>query len=130
MLHIGKETKNLYKEAAPTLNSNRDCSDLNIMLDGSAMYRDGFHPILHNRALDWEKGVAKFKNRSDCSDVKYFFIDFDISVRLDGVGKKRLVTGTYCQVNVPELSDTVLYDPFAVDIYLLGDVYKRAFIEV
>ncbi|KAL5513749.1 hypothetical protein ACEPAH_4149 [Sanghuangporus vaninii] len=47
----------------------------------------------------------------------------------EGTKEGRLVTGRICQVHVPELSDWVPYDPFATDIYLLGDVYRRNFLE-
>lgn len=115
---------------AVTSVSCRDCSDLNNMLEASSMYPYGFDPILQNTAVDWKKGRAKFKNRSECPNIKYFFIDFGLSTHFTNDNMERLVTGTMCQANVPELSDWVPYDPFAVDIYLLGDVYQRAFIKV
>ncbi|OCB92166.1 hypothetical protein A7U60_g458 [Sanghuangporus baumii] len=108
--------------------AHRDCSDLNIMLDGTSMYPDGFHPVLHSRSRSWT-APAKFKSRTDSPGVKYFFTDFGLSTRFDDAVEERLVTGRICQTHVPELSDTIPYDPFALDIYLLGDVYKRNFIE-
>ncbi|KAL5513740.1 hypothetical protein ACEPAH_4140 [Sanghuangporus vaninii] len=108
--------------------AHRDCSDLNIMLDGTSMYPDGFHPVRNSRSRGWTT-LAKFRSRSDSRGVKYFFTDFGLSTQFDDADVLRLVTGCVCQVDVPELSDMVPYDPFAVDIYLLGDVYKRNFIE-
>ncbi|KAL5536325.1 hypothetical protein ACEPAF_146 [Sanghuangporus sanghuang] len=107
--------------------AHRDCSDLNIMLDGTSIYPHGFHPIYRDKSRDW-RGRARFINRSDSPGVKYYFTDFGLSTRFSDTDKDRLVTGCICQVDVPELSDTVPYDPFAVDIYLIGDVYKRHFI--
>ncbi|OCB90757.1 hypothetical protein A7U60_g2001 [Sanghuangporus baumii] len=112
-----------YKNVA-----HRDCSDLNIMLDGTAMFPEGFHPIrqIMNRS---STTLARYKSRSNSSGVKYYFIDFGLSTRFDDTDGVRSVTGRRCQVQVPELSDKVPYDPFAVDIYLLGDAYMKHFIE-
>ncbi|KAL5530913.1 hypothetical protein ACEPAG_3789 [Sanghuangporus baumii] len=107
--------------------AHRDCSDSNIMLDGTSIYPHGFHPVFQDRSRDW-MGRAKFDTRSSSPEVKYYFTDFGISTRFNESDKDRLVTGCICQVDVPELSDTVPYDPFLVDIYLIGDVYKRHFI--
>lgn len=99
------------------------------MLDGNGMYPEGFHPVrqIMNREATT---LAKYKRRGKSTGVKYYFIDFGLSSRFDDGDVDRLVTGRICQQDVPELSDTVPYDPFAADVYLLGDVYKRAFIEV
>ncbi|KAL5530910.1 hypothetical protein ACEPAG_3786 [Sanghuangporus baumii] len=108
--------------------AHRDCADLNIMLDGTSMYPDGFHPVLQNRSRNWKK-PAKFRSRSSSRGVKYYFIDFGLSTRFWGTKEGRLVTGRFYQVCVPELSDCIPYYPFAIDIYLLGDVYRRHFLE-
>lgn len=69
--------------------------------------------------------------RRDVSSVRYYFIDFGLSSRFDGVGIPRLVTGDRAQDReIPELSLIVPYDPFAVDIFTLGNVYKRNLIQV
>ncbi|KAL5536291.1 hypothetical protein ACEPAF_112 [Sanghuangporus sanghuang] len=57
--------------------AHRDCSTLNIMMDGTPVFPRGFHP------------------GKDCLDK-----------------------------NLPELYQDDPYDPFAVDIFLLGDVFK------
>ena len=93
------------------------------------MYPEGFHPIHNVMNRGWT-ALAKFKNRGDSTGVKYYFTDFGLSTKFGDADAERLVTGCVCQVDVPELSDRIPYDPFAVDVYLLGDVYKRAFIEV
>ncbi|KAL5530915.1 hypothetical protein ACEPAG_3791 [Sanghuangporus baumii] len=108
--------------------AHRDCSDLNIMLDGTLMFPEGFHPI--RQIMDRNSTrLAKYKSRTSSPGTKYYFIDFGLSTRFDETDGERLVTGRRCQVQVPELSDKVPYDPFAVDIYLLGDVYMKNFIE-
>lgn len=64
-----------------------------------------------------------------CS-FRYYFIDFGISTRFEGPGP-HLVTGTIGRdPTPPELSATVPYDPFKLDVYLLGNHFLRAYVEV
>ncbi|KAL5492956.1 hypothetical protein ACEPAI_4404 [Sanghuangporus weigelae] len=108
--------------------AHRDCSDLNVMLDGTLMFPEGFHPI--HQIMDRNSTrLAKYKSRTSSPGAKYYFIDFGLSTRFDETDGERLVTGRRCQVQVPELSDQIPYDPFAVDIYLLGDVYRKNLVE-
>ncbi|OCB92195.1 hypothetical protein A7U60_g417 [Sanghuangporus baumii] len=106
--------------------AHRDCSDLNIMLDGTSMFPEGFHPVRQIMDRSSTK-LAKYRSRCNSPGVKYYFTDFGLSSRFDDMDSEHLVTGRRCQVYVPELSDTIPYDPFAVD--LLGDVYKKNFVE-
>lgn len=114
-----------------TLNGNlrrsRDISDLNIMLAGDSLYPDGFHPSLQNFTPSIET-LARAKRRCDVQSVKYYFIDFELSTRFESNDGSKLVVGTSAAVrDIPELSYTVPYDPFAVDIYALGTVYGELF---
>ncbi|TDL17202.1 hypothetical protein BD410DRAFT_730347 [Rickenella mellea] len=87
--------------------AHRDCYYLNIMLDANSMYPDGFHPI-------------------NARSVKYYFIDFGLSSSFQDNHEPRLVTGMDSQLNdVPELSNEIPYDPFPVDIFLLGHLYHE-----
>ncbi|KAL5530918.1 hypothetical protein ACEPAG_3794 [Sanghuangporus baumii] len=108
--------------------AHRDCSDLNIMLDGTLMFPEGFHPVRQIMDRSSMK-LAKYRSRSNSPGTKYYFTDFGLSARFDDMDSEHLVTGRRCQVYVPELSDTIPYDAFAMDIYLLGDVYKKNFVE-
>jgi hypothetical protein len=55
-----------------------------------------------------------------------FFIDFVLSTRFDSREERSLVTGKLGQnKTVPELSDTVPYDSFKVDIYQMGGVIQE-----
>lgn len=94
------------------------------MLDGTPMYFRGYHPI--HQVLDvsgWDP--APYIPRRKTKGVKYYFIDFGISTHFAASNTNRLVFGEYCQDRtVPELSGTVPYDPFAVDVYLIGNALK------
>ncbi|EJC99788.1 uncharacterized protein FOMMEDRAFT_112858 [Fomitiporia mediterranea MF3/22] len=108
--------------------AHRDCAKLNIMMDATTMYPKGFHPAA--KLMD-PSGVkpAPVRRRRDVSGVKYCFIDFGISTRFDPNVKEdeRRVTGIDgLDRDVPELSANIPYDPFAVDVFILGNVYRKS----
>ncbi|KAL5530917.1 hypothetical protein ACEPAG_3793 [Sanghuangporus baumii] len=105
--------------------AHRDCSDKNIMFDAAGMYPNGFHPSYWD--FDANGKRARPLRRSDVLEVKYFFTDFGISSRFLE-GETRLVMGKAgLDKSVPELSTVDSYDPFPVDIFILGNVFKRNF---
>lgn len=90
------------------------------MLDVSDMYPDGFHPIHQSLDLTW-KTQAQYHERHEVENVKYYFIDFGISSHFTDPKQPRLVLGKDCQDReVPELSTIIRYDPFPVDIFIIG----------
>lgn len=106
-----------------------DCSDLNIMMDGTNMYPGGFHPIAQFLEPSGRYS-ARYKLRANVS-VKYYFIDFGLSTHFPDTDEPRLVTGSRCQDReAPELSEINPCDPFALDVFLLGNVYRSVFIKV
>ncbi|OCB89313.1 hypothetical protein A7U60_g3513 [Sanghuangporus baumii] len=90
-----------------------DLSDGNIRMDRRAMYgKKGFHPSDQDVEADDALKLAKPKTRR-------------------ALDPRRLVAGNRAQDReVPELSSIVPYDPFAVDIFTLGNVFKRNFLNV
>lgn len=100
------------------------------MLDGSSILPQGFHPIFHFLNVSGQ-GLAPHIPRNKAENAKYYLIDFGISTHFTDPNQPRLVTGPYCQDHsVPELSDSVPYDPFAVDVYIIGNVFKIHIIKV
>ncbi|GBE86795.1 hypothetical protein SCP_1000370 [Sparassis crispa] len=68
-------------------------------------------------------------SRSDHS-VRYYFIDFGIS-SLIGKGESPYVLGREGRdKELPEMSSEVPYDAFKVDIFVLGNLYKKEFLQV
>ena len=62
--------------------------------------------------------------------VKYFYVDFGLSVRFQP-GESTLVVGDVGRDDeVPELSSTVPYDAFKADIYALGNLFEKEFAQV
>ncbi|KAI0077842.1 hypothetical protein K474DRAFT_1707023 [Panus rudis PR-1116 ss-1] len=107
--------------------AHRDCAAGNIMMDARPLYPQGYHPVRRTYTPDalWDvHPLARIDN-----PVQYFFIDFGISSRF-AYGETALVVGTKGRdKEPPELSDNVPYNPFMLDVYILGNVYKKEFAE-
>ncbi len=100
------------------------------MFDGTPLYPQGFHPSSQS-ILPSSIRQTRPLCRADVPSVKYYITVFGISTHFQDPSAPRLVTGLDAQdKDVPELSRDVPYDPFAVDIWTLGSVYKRHFIDV
>ncbi|KAJ7652148.1 kinase-like domain-containing protein [Mycena polygramma] len=104
--------------------AHRDLCRGNLMMDATRVVPKGWHfaaPYSNTGTtveLDWEP-------RFSVPPVPYFIIDFGLSTSFQphiSLEEARVV-GKYGQDKyVPELSDTVPYNPFKVDIYQLGNV--------
>lgn len=106
-----------------------DCVYRNIMMDASALYPSGFHP-LYKGFLPDTSGLAPSLPRSSAS-VTYYLVDFGISTRFSPDDPSKLVLGTAgIEDTVPELSKTVPYDPFKVDVYIIGALLRQQFLDV
>ena len=101
----------------------RDCVMHNLMMDADAMYPDGFHPVrtwYKRDYSDWATWVPR-----SSAGVKYYFVDFGISVHIPEDARSRLVTGHFGRdQEPPELSATIPYDPFKLDIFIIGNMFK------
>jgi len=99
-------------------------------MDASELFPRGFHPAATYLTPDCHEFVKPLRRR-DSPSLKYHFIDFGISSYFpDSAGPHRVVGSAAQDRTVPELSDTEPYDPFMVDIYTLGHVYKMTFLDV
>lgn len=99
------------------------------MMDAAALYPAGFHPIQQDWSPDYTTSARVLPRTT--SNVKYYFTDFGISRRFEADDDNRLVVGNKgLDQTLPELSDTVHYDPFKADIYFLGNVFKERFLQV
>ena len=100
------------------------------MLDGAPLYPEGFHPTMQGLNSTLLRR-AKSLQRSEVQSVKYYITDFGLSTHFDNVDGPRMVTGAIAaDAEVPELSSTIPYDPFPVDVFTLGNVYKKEFVHV
>ena len=96
------------------------------MMDATGMFPHGFHPVV-TESLPNVRTLARPKLRAGAvPPVKYYFIDFGISVQFPPNAPHRQVLGVDCvDKEVPELSLTHPYDPFKVDIFLIGNMLRR-----
>ena len=97
------------------------------MMDGRALFPRGWHPLapyLYPNGK-WMPFPLMKPSRTAVGGVRYYFIDFGISSR-----NRDKVVGVFGVFKAPELSLDVPYDPYKVDIYLLGVTYKTLLIDV
>lgn len=97
-------------------------------MDGSNLYKDGWHPMNTWLARDGRDNLCLSRKRSEV-EIKYYFIDFGLSTQFDP-GHERLVTGKLGRIQAPEQISGLPYDPFKLDIYYLGHVYQTMIVDV
>ena len=98
-------------------------------MDADAMYPEGFHPVRKAYKADYS-GYAPYISRSEAG-VKYYYVDFGISVHIPPDVYPKLVTGHLGRDQTPpELSTTIPYDPFKLDVYILGNMFKTELLDV
>lgn len=98
-------------------------------MDGDCLYPGGFHPshqFLDPTATESSKPIF----RRDAPELKYYIIDFGISSAFNDSQPRSVVGSDGLDQEVPELAKWDSYDPFPVDIFTLGNVYKKEFIQV
>ncbi|KAG9019231.1 hypothetical protein FRB90_005062 [Tulasnella sp. 427] len=104
--------------------AHRDCAWGNIMMDGRRLYSLGWHPQEWEVLPNGKSMKQSNPSRTAVGGVRYYFIDFGISTK-----DQDETLGVDGQEPAPELSDDVPYDPFKLDVYILGMAYRHFFIE-
>lgn len=108
---------------------HRDCTYRNIMLDPSNMYPESFHPVNMGRSKDFRR-KAKGYSRT-WRPTRYLLIDFGLSRRYDpadGPPLDRPLRGG--DKSAPEHQDGETCDPFHTDVYYLGNLVRKYYIQV
>ncbi len=107
---------------------NRDACFFNLMVDSSKLVPDGDISLnIPYMTIDKCRYVKPVVRRS-VAPLDYYFIDFEASVRFPPEENNPLCVGIFGQEYfVPELSETVPYNPFMVDVYQLGSIFPRLF---
>ncbi|KAI0645055.1 kinase-like protein [Trametes meyenii] len=103
--------------------AHRDIAVENIMMDAKELYPNGHHPVRLDYTPDAIYPVTPLPRAGH--DIHYFYIDFGLACQFPE-GVPRLVIGDVGRdAEVPELSSTVPYDAFKVDIFALGNLYAK-----
>ena len=103
---------------------------MNILMDATSLFPSGFHPVEQHTLADGSTTAPRI-SRLEARQVEYYFIDFGIAVRIPfGMDSKTTLGILGLDQDVPELSDTVPYDPFKVDIFILGNLFQNQFLAV
>jgi hypothetical protein len=106
------------------LRIDSDCVMRNLLMDADAMYPEGFHPIKPTFKRDYS-GRATYIPRS-VAGVRYYFADFGLSVHIPEEEPQKLVTGDLGRdQDPPELSESVPYDPFKLDMFIIGNMLRQ-----
>jgi hypothetical protein len=95
-------------------------------MDAKALYPKGFHPVYTFRlpeTADFAPILPRYT-----AHIVYYYVDFGISSHIPTDSPDKLVLGDLGRdQSVPELSTTIPYDPFKVDVFILGNVFQRLF---
>ncbi|KAJ3015694.1 hypothetical protein NUW54_g170 [Trametes sanguinea] len=109
--------------------AHRDCAYKNIMMDGDLLYPKGYHPMSIHSLPDDPYQMAPVRSRRGVQ-LKYYYVDFGISTRYAPDEPRQLVVGNAgLDQDVPELSNEIPYDPFKVDVFILGNFFRQHFLE-
>ena len=96
------------------------------MMEAWSLYPRGFHPVVTKHLPDLSGRAPVVARLGAWPPVKYYFVDFGISVKFPSEVESKLALGVIgLDREVPELSDTKPYDPFKVDVFILGHVYQK-----
>lgn len=99
----------------------RDACRLNLMMDPSRVIPGSFH-FGSWRTVDGIRPIV-WRERWSVRPVKYFFIDFDLSLRYSSNVNRCEVGQIGQDRSAPEmLTPNIPYDPFKADVYQLGNV--------
>ncbi|RPD57821.1 hypothetical protein L226DRAFT_617158 [Lentinus tigrinus ALCF2SS1-7] len=106
---------------------HRDIAALNVMMDASALYPQGHHPVQRNSSVDIIDEVKPL-SRMD-HPVRYYYVDFGLSERFSPGASSFVVGDVGRDAEVPELSSTIPYDGYKADIYALGNLFFKEIVQ-
>ncbi|KAJ6522550.1 hypothetical protein DFH09DRAFT_938326, partial [Mycena vulgaris] len=116
---------------------NSDCNGYNIMMDGQHLFPYGFHPRFQDMKPDKVETPTHYTRTQ--RPVKYYIIDFGLSRKFQEgeVPRTYIIEGGDSSPpefgTIPERVDSAiphkLLDPFPTDIYYLGNMIRRNYLD-
>lgn len=110
---------------------SRDCGSASFMYDPSLMYPEGYHPVMIHMTRDLKRR-AKHYSRTEYPPM-YYITNFTHAKRYqrsEGILESPVIAS---DTSVPEFQGSKFrqrHDPFATDVYLLGNLIRNEFMEV
>jgi hypothetical protein len=96
------------------------------MMDASSLYPRGFHPVIQQYLYDMVTEAPVVPRLAAWPPVRYYFVDFGISIQIPREVYPKAAVGEFgLDRDAPELSATVPYDPFKLDVFILGNMYRK-----
>ena len=99
-------------------------------MEASGILPHGFHPTLRYLQPDARHRARPRSRFGAPKPVKYYYIDFGISIYSPSGAPKEVVGADGIDSDVPELSSTIPYDAFKVDVFILGNLFRQQFLLV
>ena len=101
-----------------------------MLMDATQLFPSGYPPLAQTSRPD-RSYEAPSVSRLQAGKIDYYFVDFGISVQIPfGADPKQTVGRIGLDRDTPELSATVPYDPFKVDVFLIGNFLRRQLLTV
>ncbi|KII88221.1 hypothetical protein PLICRDRAFT_110166 [Plicaturopsis crispa FD-325 SS-3] len=107
--------------------AHRDCAAMNIMMDAAPLYPRGFHPVRRDYSRDAIHELTPLSRLNN--PVRYYFTDFGLSTQFAPDQPPFVVGVKGRDKEVPELSRDIPYNAYKVDIFILGNLYRKSFIQ-
>ena len=98
-------------------------------MDASELYSGGFHPIRPRMNADFS-GYADRKYSRTERPPKYYIIDFGLSKRFEEDELVRALERVGTDLTVPEYHNDARVEPFRVDVYCVGNMIRKEFLDV
>ncbi|KAL1945400.1 hypothetical protein VTO73DRAFT_2251 [Trametes versicolor] len=107
--------------------AHRDIASPNIMMDARPMYPNGHHPVRIHSAPD----IVHDANPLPRIDhpVKYYYVDFGLSEHFPLGASTLVLEKVGHDMEIPEISNEVPYDAYKADIYALGNLFDKEFLQ-
>ncbi len=100
------------------------------MMDAPGVFPRGYHPCSLNRDRAGMYEIKTIPRHKSWEPIRYYIIDFGISRIYEPNDPHEVVGDDGPDRDIPEMSDISLYDPFPADVFIMGNTFKKHFLQV